>query len=210
MSDEAAKYPLTILFGGSFDPVHWGHLHSARAAMRELSATSVLFIPAHVSPHKTAGAKSGAEDRLNMLRLAIVNEPGFAISELELRRPPPSYTWETVRTLFKMRTGEEFVFLIGADQLSAFHKWKHVNELIKVVRFAILPRPGWEMPIAVPMGRSREMWRKFCPLHTADSPISSTDIRQRVANGQSIDALVPAAVRDYIVYRGLYRAVRGG
>ena len=182
----------TGVLGGSFDPVHHGHLILARAAMEELGLDRVIFVPANISPHKTASVPAGSEDRLEMVRLAIAGEPGFEASDCELLRPPPSYMVDTLRELKARHPDDDLCLLIGADNVAKFETWHEPDEIRRLARIAVLDRAqatadcGW--PVI----------RKFVE-------ISSTDIRARVAAGRSIRYLTPDAVCDYIAVNGLYR-----
>lgn len=180
------------ILGGSFDPIHHGHLILGRAAREELGLDTVLFVPARVSPHKTQTRPATAEDRLSMVRLALADEPGFAVDDLELRRPPPSYTVDTLRELTVRHRDAELFLLIGTDNAAKFDTWHQPDEIARLARIAVLQR-GAEAPA--------HPW----PVVRRLVEISSTEIRQRVAEGRSIRYLTPAAVCDYIRKRGLYR-----
>ena len=203
--------PGTLIFGGSFDPVHHGHLVTALRACEELGTRRVLFIPAAVSPHKmhrAGGSIANGEDRLAMLRLSTSPVAHFAVSDLELRRSPPSYTIDTVRALVAAEPAEEFTLLIGADQLPKLHTWREIDALLGLVNIAVLGRPGSALDLAGGVGGALQ---KFLPrmkvLSTPLLEISATDVRARVAAGKLIDYLVPEAVAAYIREKCLYRAV---
>jgi nicotinate-nucleotide adenylyltransferase len=180
------------IFGGSFDPIHHGHLILARAALEELGLERILFIPANMSPHKTETKPATAEDRLAMLQLAIEGEPDFEACDLELHRPPPSYTVETLRELKNRHADDEFTLLIGADNVAKFDTWREQDEIRRLANLAVLDRAGADAPHDWPVVR-----------RLVD--ISSTDIRARVADGRSIRYLTPDKVCDYIAAHGLYR-----
>ncbi|MEX1111497.1 MAG: nicotinate (nicotinamide) nucleotide adenylyltransferase [Chthoniobacterales bacterium] len=182
----------TGIFGGSFDPIHHGHLILARAALEELGLDRILFIPANMSPHKTGTKPATAQDRLAMLRLAIENEPGFAACDLELHRPSPSFTVETLRELRSVRPDEKFTLLIGADNVAKFETWREPDEIRRLAIIAVLDRAGHDT------ARDWPVVRRLIDL-------SSTDIRARVAAGRSIRYLTPAPVCDYIASHRLYR-----
>ena len=182
----------TGIFGGSFDPIHNGHLILARAAREEIGLDRVVFIPANMSPHKTGTKPATAQDRLAMVQKAINGEDGFEASDIELRRPPPSYTVETLREWKALHPGDELVLLIGADNVAKFDTWHEPDEIRRLARIAVLDRAGSEVPHDWPVVR-----------RLVD--ISSTDIRARVAAGRSIRYLTPEAVCDYIAAQGLYR-----
>lgn len=197
----------TILFGGSFNPVHWGHLHTADAAQQELQAEKLLFIPAALSPHKKADAPDNAIDRLNMLQLATAGHSGWEVCDLELNRPPPSFTWDTVQILRQERPERRFVLLIGADQLPRLHTWKQYDDLVQTVEFAVLPRPGWPIPQSPPGNIAGQTWQNFHILASPEYPISSSEIRHRAGAGLPIDDLVPPAVGAYIAANRLYKQI---
>lgn len=180
------------VFGGSFDPIHHGHLILARAALEELGLDRILFIPANLSPHKTDTKPATAQDRIAMLQLAIENEPGFATSEIELHRPPPSYTVETLRELRARHPDDTFTLLIGADNVAKFDTWREPDEIRRLADLAVLDRATHDTPHDWPVVR-----------RLVD--ISSTDIRARVAAGRSIRYLTPDSVCDYIAAQSLYR-----
>jgi nicotinate-nucleotide adenylyltransferase len=180
------------VFGGSFDPIHHGHLILARAALEELGLDRILFIPANLSPHKTETKPATAQDRLAMLQLAVEGQPEFEACDLELHRPPPSYTVETLRELKSLHPNDEFTLLIGADNVAKFETWREPDEIRRLAKIAVLDRANHGAPHAWPVIR-----------RLVD--ISSTDIRTRVAAGRSIRYLTPDPVCDYIAARGLYR-----
>ena len=182
----------TGILGGSFDPIHHGHLILARAALEELGLDRILFIPANRSPHKTDTKPATAQNRLAMVQLAIEGEPGFEASDLELHRPPPSYTVETLRELRSRHPDDEFTLLIGADNVAKFDTWREPDEIRRLARLAILDRAKHETPHDWPVVR-----------RLVDS--ASTDIRARMAAAHSIRYLTPDPVCDYIASEGLYR-----
>lgn len=180
------------IFGGTFDPIHCGHLILARDAIEQLKLDSVLFIPAALSPHKLGARPVSAEHRVEMLRAAIEGEPRFCLDELELNRPAPSYTMETIEALKRREPASEFVCLVGEDNVAQLPTWHRFAELSKMVQFAVLDRTGVRTDHLYPTVRRH-------------IDISATDIRNRVARGQSIRYLVPPAVEDLIRERQLYR-----
>jgi nicotinate-nucleotide adenylyltransferase len=180
------------IFGGTFDPIHCGHLILARDAIEQLKLDSVLFIPAALSPHKLGARPVSAELRLEMLRAAIEGEPRFCLDELELNRPAPSYTVETIEALKRREPGSEFVCLIGEDNVAQLPTWHRFAELSQMVQFAVLDRTGVRTEHPYPTVRRH-------------IDISATNIRNRVARGQSIRYLVPPEVEDLIRERQLYR-----
>ena len=182
----------TGILGGSFDPIHHGHLILARAAREQLGLDRVIFIPAHASPHKTGDFSTTGEERLAMVRLAIEAEEGFELSDIELHRPPPSYTVETLRELRATHPSDELVLLIGADNVAKFETWREPDEIRRLAGITVLDRANHDIPPGWPVVR-----------RLVD--ISSTDIRARTASGRSIRYLTPDSVCDYIASHGLYR-----
>ncbi len=180
------------IFGGSFDPVHHGHLILARAALEELGLDRIIFIPAQQSPHKTDTKPASAQDRLAMIQLALAGENGFETADLELHRPPPSFMVDTLRELQTSHPHDEFVLLIGADQVPKFDTWREPDEIRRLAQLAVLDRAGHETTHDWPVVRRL-------------IDLSSTDLRARVAAGRSIRYLTPDAVCDYIGLKGLYR-----
>jgi nicotinate-nucleotide adenylyltransferase len=179
------------IFGGTFDPIHHGHLILARDAVETLQLESVIFIPAALSPHKLEREPTAPEIRLKMLCAAIESEPSFATDALELERPPPSYTIDTVEALRQREPEAEFIYLVGEDNVSRLSTWHRFSELSQMVQFAVLDRGGLKIPHPYPTIRRH-------------LDISATDIRNRVASGQSIRYLVPPAVESIIRERQLY------
>ena len=182
----------TGILGGSFDPIHHGHLILARAAKEELGLDRIVFVPANKSPHKTETRPATEEDRWAMVNLAIRGEEGFEASDIELRRPAPSYTVDTLQEFEARYPGNEFTLLIGADNVATFETWREPDEIRRLARIAVLDRAG---------SAAAHDW----PVVQRLVDISSTDIRSRVAAGRSIRYLTPDAVCDYIHGHRLYR-----
>jgi nicotinate-nucleotide adenylyltransferase len=180
------------IFGGSFDPIHHGHLILARDALEKLQLDEVLFIPAAISPHKLERESTTADVRLAMLRAAINGEPLFAFDTMELERPGPSYTIDTMAALRQREPAAEFFYLIGEDNVARLSSWRRFQELSKIVQFVVLDRSGLRSGHPYPAIRRH-------------LEISATDIRNRVASGQSIRYLVPPAVEIIIHEEKLYR-----
>jgi nicotinate-nucleotide adenylyltransferase len=179
------------IYGGTFDPIHHGHLIVAREALERLGAEEVIFIPARVSPLRKTAPVARDEVRLLMLQAAIDNEPGFIVDDCELRRPPPSYTIDTVEQI-RQRKGDTTIYcLIGEDNVGKLTKWRRFADLKKMVRFVVLDRTGQRPSPVYPVVR-----RKI--------DISATEIRKRVATGRSIRYFVPPAVEEIIRREKLY------
>jgi nicotinate-nucleotide adenylyltransferase len=180
------------IYGGSFDPIHHGHLILAREAREVLELEAVILVPAALSPFKRRAATASGDMRLKMLHAAIEGEEGFAIDDCELRRPPPSWTIDTVLEIRKRETDSEIYLLIGEDNVATLDRWRRFDELKQMVRFAVLDRTGSHTE------RNYQIVRRKID-------ISATDIRKRVALGQSIRYLVPPAVEEIIQREKLYR-----
>ena len=199
--------PALGVLGGSFDPVHEGHLHLGRSARKALSLERVLFIPAHVPPHKTDRRLTGGRHRLRMLELALRGEEGLEPSDLELRRGGVSYTVDTVEAIAALRPDARIHFLIGSDTLEELHTWRRIREIAERVVFVMLPR-GTSPPRAPPPALLRALGPvplRVVSLPVRPLPVSSTEIRRRIARGDPVEGMVPAAVEAYIRTHGLYR-----
>lgn len=190
------------IFGGTFDPVHLGHLILAEAALEQLDLDRILFIPAAISPFKQDRPPgASAEQRLRMLRLATAVEPRFEVDDRELRREGPSYTIDTVRSLMGDHPGVRFLLLIGSDNLPEFNGWHDASELGNLVDIAVLDRGGDPDAANAP---GAAVAREF-PVVRRRIDLSSTEIRERLAAGLSVRFMVPPAVYDVIMTEHPYR-----
>jgi len=185
------------LLGGSFDPVHLGHLLVARAAREELGLDRVCFIPAAQSPFKPAATPAPAPERLRLLRLALAGETGTEIDDLEIRRGGVSYTVDTLRHYAEKYPGAEFFYIIGADQTAQLPRWREAGELARLAQFVVAPRPG-EGPAEVPPPFRGRALRGFA------LAVSSSEIRARVKAGLPVTGLTPAVVAEAIANNRLY------
>lgn len=199
------------VLGGTFDPVHNGHLIIAEEAQAKLGLAKVIFIPAGRPYFKDGEDVSDMQRRLEMLELAVNGNPSFEIDMLELEREGATYTIDTMEEL-RRRMGEDvdLYFIIGIDALSELGRWREPERLVSICHFATMRRPGFtELDLAA---MEREVPGVSGRVHVLDNvqvDISSSDIRERVERGQSIRYLVPPAVRRYIGEEGLYRAPGG-
>ncbi|MBI4581118.1 MAG: nicotinate-nucleotide adenylyltransferase [Planctomycetes bacterium] len=198
------------LFGGTFDPIHHGHLIAARAVVEQLDYERAVFIPAPNPPHKVGQGLTDAADRLEMARLAVAGEPRFDVSDIEIRRCGLSYTILTVQAYRDtVAPAVPLAWIVGSDSLPELHTWYRVADLVELCRIVTAARPGYE-PSDLTALQSRlsdpqiERLRRDI-LTTPRIDISSTDVRRRVHQGLSIRYLVPDAVADHIQSRGLYR-----
>lgn len=192
----------TGLMGGTFDPIHAGHLLAAEAAREAAGLDEVWFIPTNVPPHKPQPG-AGARERLEMVRLAIADHPAFRAEQAELDRGGVSYTVDTVAALRERYPERSFYWIVGTDMMNDLPNWHRIEELAAQVRFVCLRRQGEESEEGALPAYLREKL-----LHAPMPPIgiSSTDIRERLRGGRSIRYQVPEAVRDYIERNGLYES----
>ncbi len=180
------------LYGGSFDPVHHGHLILAREVREQLVLDEIVFVPAGISPHKLGRPPVAGAFRLEMVQAAIAGEPGFSCSDCEVRREGPSFAVDTVRAFRAANPGAEIFYFIGEDNLAALSTWKEIDTLRTMARFVVFSRglnaaaPGMETVCRV-------------------VDISSTDIRKRIASGRSVRYLLPETVCAIISRHQLYR-----
>lgn len=185
------------IFGGTFDPPHIAHLRIAEEAREQMQLDAVFFVPNKQPVHREP-AVADAEDRYAMLILATADNPAFRVSRDELDRETPSYSVETVKGFRNRYPHSELFFIVGADEVADLKSWKDIDALMDMCRFIAAPRGGNnEKMDALPSG---VIALKMDPL-----PMSATEIRRRVAGGQSVRYLVPDAVFQYIQNRGLYR-----
>jgi nicotinate-nucleotide adenylyltransferase len=185
------------LFGGSFDPVHCGHLLMARAAMEEAQLERLIFIPAAQSPFKPGGSNTPAVLRGAMLRQALAGQSEFEVDELEMHRGGVSYTIDTVHEFQRRHPEAHFWYIIGADHVPLLPKWRNATELAALVEFLVIPRPGEPTaPLPEPFRGQVLMGYPF--------GVSSTKIRERVKAGLPIDHLVPPVVVETIRNNRLY------
>ncbi len=188
------------LFGGTFDPVHLGHLRAAESAREALALDQVAFLPCAVPPHRSSA--SAAEHRLAMTRLATGSNAAFAAWDTELRREGPSYTVDTVAALLRERPDDSFVLLVGADTWPEMRAWREPERLFSLIEVAVAERPGERAAeLRTPFPRARGVLRVAGPA----LQVSATAVRERVRRGLSVRYLVPDAVAEYIGARGLYR-----
>ena len=198
------------LFGGSFDPIHHGHLIVARAVAERHRLDRVLFLPSASPPHKASAGLTSADHRAEMVRIAIAGEPLFEFSDADLQGAAPSYTIDTV-TRFRecFGSGTTLCWLIGGDWLGQLPTWRRATELIDACEIITAVRPGWDgadwNALAEIVGAVRAEKLRSGITETPRIEVSSTDIRERVRQGRSIRFLTPERVCGYIAANGLYR-----
>ena len=184
------------LFGGTFNPIHIGHLAIAEAATEILKLDKIIFIPSYIPPHKGSRNVISEKYRFEMVKLATKNNVLFETSDFEIKKPGRSYSFDTIKHFKKAYSPKaKFYFLIGADMLKSLHLWKRINEIKKMVTFVAINRLGYNDT------RSKIKVRS---IKTLDLGISSTYIRQRVKAGKTVRYLIPGKVLDYIKQHKLY------
>ncbi|QTL38930.1 nicotinate-nucleotide adenylyltransferase [Xenorhabdus budapestensis] len=206
------------LFGGTFDPIHYGHLRPVEALAKQVGLKQVILLPNHVPPHRPQ-PEASPQQRLAMVHLAVQDNPLFTVDTRELQRQTPSYTIETLKS-FREEVGEQcpLAFIIGQDSLQSIHTWHCWAELLDICHLLVCSRPGYARQLATP-----EM-QKWLEQHQIDTPaslsqkshgyiylaktplldISATDIRQRHQQGLSCDDLLPPSIQNYIDSQNLY------
>ena len=215
------------VLGGTFDPIHLGHLAAARAARHAIGLDEVLFVPSSDPPHRPDKPRASGYHRLQMTALAVAGEPGCSVSEIELQRPGASYTFDTLTALKEADHGRsQFFFIVGADAFADIATWSRYPAVIDLAAFAVIARPGTSLESlqrqrpdlaarmrVVPTGStlagfsgSASIATSSIALIPAETPqVSSTEIRRRAAAGESLNRLVPDEVEQYIIAHRLYR-----
>jgi nicotinate-nucleotide adenylyltransferase len=197
------------LFGGSFNPIHNGHLIIARNIGEQLQLGRIVFLPSASPPHKPAGVLAPAQHRAEMVKLAIAGEPLFDFDDYDLTREGPSYTVDTVAH-FRQELGLDVAlhWIIGADTVAELANWYRVRALVDSCRIVIAARPGWDHidfdALRTRLGEEQIASLRAGMVDTPRIDIGATDIRHRVRNRRSIRYLVPGTVASYIADRGLY------
>ena len=186
----------TVIFGGSFDPVHNGHIALAREVCRRGLAAEVWFMVSPLNPHKEGNKITPEEERLEMVRLAVSGDEALVACDFEFSLPRPSYTVNTLSALAAAYPGREFILLIGADNWEKFHKWYKWETILSRYKIIVYPR-GNEQEPPLPAG---VVWLP-APLYD----VSSTMVRDAVATGEDISCLVPQPVVGYIKEKSLYK-----
>lgn len=211
----------TGLLGGTFDPIHLGHLAAARAADEALGFDRLLFIPSNAPPHRPDSPRASGYHRLRMTALAVADAPGWAASDLELARGGASYTFDTLTALREREPASQFFFITGADAFAEIGSWRRYPDLLALAHFVVIARTGTSFDRI--RGRLPELASRMVAcdassssacrtapfpsifLINADTPdVSSTDVRRRAAAGISLAGLVPDAVAGYITEHRLY------
>ena len=197
----------TGIFGGTFDPVHIGHLAVAERVYCDLDLERVILVPTNISPFKAGQVSSVGEHRLKMLKLAIRDNPHLAVSDIELRRGGTSYTVDTMELLRGQYPDDEFYFIMGMDSFLELNGWKGVDRLVELCQLVVVTRPGYELPeeqkrlLSLPSS----VWQqtRFIEVHGLD--IAATELRERIRRGESVRYLLPSEVENYIHENSIYR-----
>jgi nicotinate-nucleotide adenylyltransferase len=207
----------TAVFGGSFNPIHLGHLLMADEMLERLRLTRVVFVPAAAPPHKPASMLAPAEHRYEMVRLAVAGHPGFEVSDIELRRRGPSFTVDTVEAL--ARPGLDLFLLIGSETFLDLLSWRQPRRIVELARLVVVPRTGsaFDPESAAAQKVLREIGAEHfvgpddpvtaasvLVVHAASLPISSSDLRARARQGRSLAYRIPEPVSAYIRRHRLY------
>ncbi|PTM59552.1 nicotinate-nucleotide adenylyltransferase [Desmospora activa] len=193
----------TGIFGGTFDPIHIGHLMIAEQAREAAGLDEVWFVPAARPPHKPTHIPATAEHRFQMVQLAVQEVTGFSVSRIELERPGVSYTVDTVQTLVSRYPDREFFFILGGDMVLDLPRWYKIKEILHAVKMIGLVRPHYHLGDHLPEWIQK---RLLLVREGIQVDLSSTNIRERVQTGRSIRFLVPESVRRYIEENHLYES----
>jgi len=215
--------PLTGLFGGTFNPIHCGHLKAAEEVLKYFSLDRIFFIPSYIPPHKNKKEVVSAQHRLKMVEIACKSQPKFQVSEVEARKPEPSYSIVTLKKLKEIFPGDKFYFIVGSDAFLEIETWRDYKQLLKECSFIVVSRPGFklkslrkvinniggetfitpEKPLAP--GEKVSVGKAVYYLEIDSVDISSSEIREKLQAGLPITGLVPAGVEGYIHQNNLYR-----
>lgn len=191
------------ILGGTFDPIHFGHLHIAKAVMEVKGLSGVVFVPAQQNPLKPRQCSASGKDRLAMVHLAVDRGAGWKVDDREQRREGPSYTFTTVSEIVKENPKEKFILIIGEDSAQSFHRWHRSRDIVDLVDLAVVQRPGVDIEgyegddkVVAALEKGK--------VEISEMDISSTEVRERLFRGQNCDQFVPRKVLDYIKVNGLY------
>jgi nicotinate-nucleotide adenylyltransferase len=199
------------LFGGSFDPLHLGHLILAEQCREQARLDQVWFVPAATSPLKQHGPVASNRQRLEMLQIGIAGHDAFRVQECELERGGISYTVDTLKQLQTEHPGNEWFLIIGGDSLADFNRWREPAEICQLALPLVYQRPGFVAPLDSLRSFATPERFSLIEQHAITArqiEISSTDLRRRIAAGESVRYLVPRAVEVYLLNQGLYKAIQ--
>ena len=196
------------ILGGSFDPVHNGHIGLAADAKNQMGLDEVLLIPAKLQPFKLDKNMVSGQQRLEMIKLAVADKPGLTPCDYELQQEQISYTYKTLKAISEMEGPDtEIYFLTGTDSLLQIHRWKNADEMLRTYNFVVGSRPGYkddELRECIEILK-KEYNTNVTKVDNNQLNISSTDIRERLHSGQGLAGLVPEVVERYIIEHGLYK-----
>ena len=198
--------PRVGILGGAFNPPHLGHLVCAQEARVQLELDRVLLVPVGEAPHRTLPDDPGAQTRLEMTELAVEGDPGLSVSRIELDRPGPSYTADTLAALRERAPGDELTLILGGDQAAALPTWHEPERVLELARVAAVERVDWARERIVRSVASLTGADRLTFIHMPLIEISSSDLRERAARGMPLRYLVPDRVAEYIGEHGLYAA----
>ena len=193
------------IFGGTFDPVHQGHMVIAEQVMGELNLSRVLFVPGGIPPHKEASSvRASAEDRFDMVEAAVAENERFAVDRVEVDAGRPMHSVETVQILKQRSPEDEWFFITGADEVSNLLAWKDPDRLLEEVVMVAATRPGYDLSRLDHLEARLRNFDRIFPVECTRVDISATGIRRRILQGKSVRYLVPEGVHEIITDRGLY------
>ena len=192
------------LLGGTFDPIHNGHLQLAESVLSLLNISRVFFIPTGKSPHKQDRDIASKNHRRNMVSLALKDYPFFALCDIEIQSPRVSYTIDTISALKKLYPEDEFFFIIGTDAFSRLSTWKEPEQLLALCHFVVVPRIGTPFS-RLPSLPALQGKMQVTYLAMPKVRVSASEIRKRIREKKNVDALLPKTVISYIMKEGIYR-----
>lgn len=199
--------------GGTFDPIHYGHLRPALEVMQQLNLAQVQFVPCHQPVHKASPTVT-AEQRCEMIELAIKHQPKFVLNKIEINKGGPSFMVETLSLLKPQHANDSLVLMMGTDAFAQFHRWHCWQDIIKLANIVIMHRPGEPVPLECTSGQIYSEHRvdvftrpygQMLDIEVTQLDISSTKIRQQIANGQGAEYLLLPCVMEYIKEQALYQ-----
>lgn len=192
------------LFGGSFNPIHNGHINLAVSVKNALKLDKVIFIPSGTAPHKSSNEYASAEDRLEMCRLALEDYSDFEMSDYEIRRQGKSYTVYTVRHFKQLYPYDELVLMVGSDMLLTFDQWYEYREILEKVSLAAISRYGSDLNELYKMSEKLGLYGKIIVVNASAITISSTKIRKMIKNNEDLSCYLNGKVVKYIMLKNLY------
>lgn len=193
------------ILGGTFDPIHYGHLAIAQEVCWQLEVSRVFFVPAAQQPFKLGVRVVDAEHRLAMVRLATADNPAFEVNDIEIRRGGTSYSYDTVRALHEAHPDAELIFVAGADVVRDLHRWREIDALLQLCRFAIVHRPGYLLDFDALYANLPAAWDRVIEIIGPALDISATALRERFATGAPVRYQLPDVVIAYVADHDLYR-----